>query len=218
MTTEVLMIPRTKGAAAWALAALLLIGATACGGDEEASPGLASLDESAQQADAEDAESTDASDGAEGDAALLEVAECMRSNGVTEFPDPVVSADGTASFDFQAMATSGIDRESTAFRQAIDECGELLEGTTLGGGPFGDDPDAEDRLLEFAQCMRDNGVPDFEDPQIGTAGPPAAGGGRPDLDDPAQRAAFEICQDEVNVPVPGGTGDQGATTTPGGGS
>ena len=175
-TTEAVMIFRAQGVGAFAIAGLLLIGATACGGDEAASTDLASLDGSAQAA-TDDAASAGAGDGADGDASLLEVAECMRTNGVPDFPDPVVSADGTASFDFQAMTETGVDPQDPAFEQAIEECGELLDGTTLGGGPFADDPDAQDRLLEFAQCMRDNGVPDFEDPQIGTGGPPAGGGG-----------------------------------------
>ncbi len=94
------MIPRTHSAAAWAIAGLLLIGATACGGDEAASTDLASLDGSAQAA-TDDPASAGEGEGADGDASLLEVAECMRTNGVPDFPDPVVSADGTASFDFQ---------------------------------------------------------------------------------------------------------------------
>ncbi len=91
----------------------------------------------------------------------------------------------------------------------------MLDGTTLGGGPFADDPDAQDRLLEFAQCMRDNGVPDFEDPQIGTGGPPAAVA--VDHSTIPPDGQLEICQEQVNLLVRG-IAIKVRSTTPGGGS
>lgn len=211
------MILRTRRMSRLAIVAALLIGVAACGSDDEASTDLASLDSAAASA-TDDTAPPEADDASDDEAALLEVAACMRSNGVPDFPDPVVSADGTATFDFQALDASGLDPADPTFSDAIDTCGGLVDGTTLGGGPFADDPDAQDRLLELAQCMRENGVPDFEDPQIGGGGPPTGRGGRPDLDDPAQKAAFEICQDQVNLPDPRPAGGPSAETTPGGGS
>ncbi|MCC6225309.1 MAG: hypothetical protein IT195_02730 [Microthrixaceae bacterium] len=210
------MILRTRDVIRMGIIGALLIGVAACGSDDEAPPQIASLDSTASAA-TDDTAPPDADDASD-EAALLEVAACMRSNGVADFPDPVVSADGTALFDFPALADSGLDPQAPAFRDAMDACRGLAEGTTLGGGPFAGDPDAQDRLLELAQCMRENGVPDFEDPQIGNGGPPTGGGGRPDLDDPAQKAAFEICQKRVNLPDPSPGGTSSAETTPGGGS
>lgn len=58
--------------------------------------------------------------------------------------------------------------------------------------------DTEAVLLEFARCMRDNGLPDFEDPVVGTDGNPrfGAGGGAgaiTGVDPETRRAAFEVC-------------------------
>jgi hypothetical protein len=56
----------------------------------------------------------------------------------------------------------------------------------------------EETLLEFAACMRDNGIDDFEDPTFGADGTPefnlrgAGSGAEADRDE--TRAAFEACQ------------------------
>jgi hypothetical protein len=56
----------------------------------------------------------------------------------------------------------------------------------------------EETLLEFAACMRDNGIDDFEDPTFGADGTPefnlrgAGSGAEADRDE--MRAAFEACQ------------------------
>jgi hypothetical protein len=55
----------------------------------------------------------------------------------------------------------------------------------------------EDAVLEFSQCMRDNGVPGFEDPDIGADGSFGFGfrDGGGEIDRDTLRAAFETCQD-----------------------
>jgi hypothetical protein len=57
----------------------------------------------------------------------------------------------------------------------------------------------EDSILEFAQCMRDNGVEDFEDPDIGTDGSVGFGfrGAGAEVDRDTLRAAFEACQEHL---------------------
>ena len=59
----------------------------------------------------------------------------------------------------------------------------------------------EETLLEFAACMRDNGIEDFEDPTFGADGAPefslrgASSGSEADRDE--MRAAFEVCQEHL---------------------
>ena len=140
---------------------------------------------------------------------LLEFAQCMRDNGV-DFPDPVVEADGTIVFgrrpgggaggqDSENLQAIGRDPDLPAARAA---CSDLIEGLALGpGGQNFDEVRVElmDRLLEFAQCMRDNGV-DIPDPDP-NAFTPGGGGGRPfggiDFDDADVSAAFEICGEQL---------------------
>lgn len=92
--------------------------------------------------------------------------------------------------------------------------------TTDTSQPNGDEatvPD-EDALLAFAQCMRDHGVEDFQDPIVGEdgnvtfgfGGPPADGeAGRPfgGVDRDTVQAAFQACGENL----------QGFAIGPGGG-
>ena len=140
---------------------------------------------------------------------LLEFAQCMRDNGV-DFPDPVVEADGTVTFGFRPGG--GGDPNLLAAR---DACSGLLEGLAFGPGQGGFDlVELQDTLLEFAQCMRDNGVdmgdPDLRDfiPGSGDDGQPATPFGDIDFSDPDLLSAFQTCQQLVSLATPrfGGNG------------
>lgn len=85
-------------------------------------------------------------------------AECMRDNGVTEFPDP----DASGTFKYGIKAGSSLDPSTAAWKRAIAACKDLEPPGALGGGQLS----AQElrARLEFAQCMRDHGVTDFPDP------------------------------------------------------
>ena len=144
---------------------------------------------------------------------MLRFAGCMRDNGI-DFPDPVVAADGSVGFGlFPGSEGRGqVDRlrriaQDPDLPAARDACESILEGMSLGLGGGGIDiTEVQDTLLEFAWCMRDNGV-DVPDPDLsgffpGPGGEPPRGpfGGAIDLDDPDIRAAFDICQAQVQLP------------------
>ena len=88
----------------------------------------------------------------------MKFAECMRANGVSAFPDP--NASGGLTIDGIANGSS-VDTSSAAFEQALSACKDLeppgFTGTKVT-------PQQRTARLEFAQCVRDNGVPDFPDP------------------------------------------------------
>ena len=88
----------------------------------------------------------------------VKFAECMRTNGVSAFPDP--NASGGLTIDAIANGSS-VDTNSAAFEQALSACKDLeppgFTGTKVT-------PQQRTARLEFAQCVRDNGVPDFPDP------------------------------------------------------
>jgi hypothetical protein len=88
----------------------------------------------------------------------VKFAECMRTNGVSGFPDP--SASGAFTID-QAVNGSSLDPNSAAFKQAMSAC-KNLEPPGFTGGKV--TPSQRTARLKFAQCIRDNGVPDFPDP------------------------------------------------------
>lgn len=134
--------------------------------------------------------------------ALLAFAECMRENGV-DLPDPRIDDDGRLTF---AGGLGDIDPNDPDVETAFDACqGELPDI----GRAIEFDPEQEaafaDAQLEFARCMRENGV-DIPDPTgDGFTIDPNSG---IDPTDPDVLAAIEECRpilEEVFAP-PGGEG------------
>lgn len=183
---------------------LLMTALAACGGGSGSSgvatlksPGTGAVGESAAPSASLDPET-----------AQLEFARCMRENGV-DMPDPVAGGGfgGAAGGAAVQVGGDGIDAEK--MQKAFETC-----GTLLGAGGPGDgiaiDPEMQDKLVEFAGCMRDNGV-DFPDPGADGGGMISIGG--PGGIDPSSsefQAAQEACQSIL--------GDFGPTLNgPGGG-
>ena len=97
-------------------------------------------------------------------------ANCMRANGVPNFPDPKPGS-GTL---FQIPA--GASPAAPAFKAAQAKCQRLLPG---GGLPdSGAPPSAQTlaKLLKIARCMRQHGVPQFPDPSTTPPSNPAGTG------------------------------------------
>jgi hypothetical protein len=90
----------------------------------------------------------------------MRFAECMRENGVSDFPDPNASG----AFTIETIANgSVVDTSSAAFTRALTVC-EDLEPPGFTGETRS--PEQQEAALEFAQCIRDHGVKDFPDPAI----------------------------------------------------
>ena len=91
----------------------------------------------------------------------VKFAECMRSNGVSDFPDP--SASGKLTID-GVVNGSSLDPDAPAFKQAIGACKSLEPAGFTGSRRS---PQQTQAALRFAQCIRENGVKDFPDPANG---------------------------------------------------
>lgn len=133
--------------------------------------------------------------------AILEFSQCIRDNGVEDFEDPQIGADGSIEFSFGGRSDDP-EGDRDAMRTAFEACQEHLEGLAFGPGSI-DLTEIEDTMLEFSICMRENGVdmpdPDFSNLGLG-GGDEGSGdgdifGGAIDLDDPAVAAALEECQE-----------------------
>jgi hypothetical protein len=127
-----------------------------------------------------------ASSGNRGEA--LAYAQCMRKNGVPDFPDP--DAQG------RLRGAGHEQQDNPQFRAATEACRELAPGgehEKLG------DPAFVEQMREFSQCMRENGLPDFPDPD---AQGRLRGPGHEQQDSPKFRAAMEVCRGKL----PGGGG------------
>jgi hypothetical protein len=99
----------------------------------------------------------------------LRFAECMRSHGVPNFPDPPAGGG-----PLKIVSGSGIDPQSPAFQSAQSACFKLLPGKA---GPGGSSESRKLQLLTLARCMRAHGVTSFPDPTPGAPTAPPSGGG-----------------------------------------
>jgi hypothetical protein len=107
-------------------------------------------------------------------------ARCMRSHGVTDFPDPSSSGGLTIPPD---------DRNTPAFESASRACQSLMPGRA--GGPSGQTSTmSRAQELELAQCIRSHGVPNFPDPNA--SGGLSLNGINPNS--PAVKAALQRCK------------------------
>ncbi len=162
------------------LLGLLALSATACGADPDDN-GVASVNGGATESAAEEGE------GLDGFEEALAYSECMRENGITDFPDPEKQGQGGISLGLP----DGMDPESEEFKAASAACEDLQPG------PDGNetmDPEAYEARLEYSECMRTNGITEFPDPE--------PGGGiimSPDMGFDTQsdefQAAEEACED-----------------------
>jgi hypothetical protein len=91
----------------------------------------------------------------------VKFAECMRHNGVKQFPDP--DASGELTIDGIANRSS-LDPNTAALKKAISACKDLEPPGFTGRKRNAPEQKA---ALEFAQCIRKNGVKDFPDPVNG---------------------------------------------------
>jgi hypothetical protein len=92
----------------------------------------------------------------------MRFAECMRDNGVSEFPDP--DASGRLTID-GVLNGSSLDPSSAGWKNAIAACEDLQPPGFTGDEEV--TAEEQETRLEFAQCMRENGVKDFPDPAKG---------------------------------------------------
>ena len=86
-------------------------------------------------------------------------ATCMRSHGLSGYPDPQVSQSG--GHGSVHISPGGLDPNSPAFKSATRACGHLMPG---GGAPSAASPHELAQDVRFATCMRTNGVGNFPDP------------------------------------------------------
>jgi hypothetical protein len=139
-----LILPSVVAIAAFALLA------AGCGGG--GSPGVASV---ATFTTAATSTTTTTQNG------LVAFSQCMRSNGMPNFPDPQRFVGGNVKLTIHQLVGN-----SPHFQAALGACSHLLP-TNGGGGSQETAQQQRTRLadgLSFARCMRSHGVARFPDP------------------------------------------------------
>jgi hypothetical protein len=118
----------------------------------------------------------------------LQFAQCMRSHGVPDFPDPSAN-EGT----LNGISAAGINTQSPAYQAALQACekyspaGHLTPAQTAADNAEG---------LQFSECMRSHGVFNFPDPITGPTGGQAINLGPEHIDpnSPTFQAANRACK------------------------
>jgi hypothetical protein len=118
----------------------------------------------------------------------LRYAQCMRSHGVSDFPDPGTSA-----------GPSAVETQSPAFKSAATACANLFPSL---GGPRQIPESRKLSMLAMARCMRSHGMPNFPDPTF-----PSTGGIRLGLPPgiTPQSPAFQQAATDCHLPLPRAT-------------
>jgi hypothetical protein len=175
-------------------AALLLAG---CGGDSS-SPSVAHL--SSSTSSDSNANGGDSSSSPESSASvqrkMVAFAQCMRSHGVPEFPDPTEGKLLIHSSDHNGHV-SGVNPRSAQFLAAQKACAKFMPAG-LRPSPA-QTAKLQESALKFSQCMRSHGVPNFPDPKFSSGGVSVriggkGGAGAIDPNSPQFKAAQKACQ------------------------
>lgn len=186
---------RIRRAFALGLLLALATATAACGGEPDTNDQIAT----AGGATPSPSSSAPARGSADEKEQMLKHAQCMRENGVPNYPDPEFHEGGGVAI----ALPEGVDR--TKLKAAEAKCKQYLPN---GGEPQKMDPEMVEQLRKFAQCMRENGIPDFPDP---TDEGLKIEGSSSDMgpDNPKMMAAQEKCRQ--NLPK-GPNGENPGTT------
>ncbi|MFE6646664.1 hypothetical protein ACFVJS_08895 [Nocardioides sp. NPDC057772] len=164
----------------FAAAALLALGLTltACGGDDTGGIASAGGDGTADS----DASAAAGEEGGGDREQMLKFTKCLREHGL-DVEDPPPGEGLRLQFGGGGQK---VDRETV--QAAMEACQEYAPQGQMGG----DNPEMREAMLEMAECMRENGVEDFPDPQPGQMGMQIT----PEIgEDPQFEAAQEACRD-----------------------
>jgi hypothetical protein len=120
--------------------------------------------------------------------------QCVRSHGVPNFPDPVQTPSGGYGY-----RTNGIDPNSAAFQGALQACKALPSPWNSTGQQLS--AAQQQAWLNWAKCIRANGMPDFPDPTFSGSAVHDSGVA---ANSPLLQRAMNACK--AQMPTVGGLG------------
>ncbi|HTU78484.1 MAG TPA: hypothetical protein VMF09_06970 [Solirubrobacteraceae bacterium] len=132
--------------------------------------------------------------GAPDQAQMVKFAQCMRTHGEPEFPEPV-----EGNIQIHSQNGHGPNPESPQFQAAEKACSKYAP-QKVAPSPA-QQKEHEEQALKFSECMRHNGVPDFPDPNFSGGGSRVtlkiskSGGINPSS--PQFQAAQKACQGDL---------------------
>jgi len=130
-----------------------------------------------------------------------QAAQCVRENGIPDFPDPYVDHGRLKLPEDQQQALESkfspqvLDQAVQACQSILDRLPtSALESEDGGGQGHVPGPGDVEALRKFAQCMRENGITDFPDPKADGSFPLRGTAIETEGKSPRMIAGFQACQ------------------------
>ncbi|SCL31824.1 hypothetical protein GA0074692_3184 [Micromonospora pallida] len=160
-----------------ALPLVVAFGLAGCGGADQDGDGVATAGGDGARPTVDAAALSD-------DERRIRFTRCLREQGL-DVADPAPGQNGP-------RFKPGSDVDRTKVQAALQACREFAPN---GGQPRQLNADQVEQVRKLARCMRENGVPNFPDPDADGRIQP----GKADIDrqDPVVRAAFDKCREVV---------------------
>lgn len=139
--------------------------------------------------------------GPEAQKKMVAFAQCIRSHGVPDFPEP-----SEGKLLIKGNSKNGLNPGSPQFRSAMKACRSLAPAPKISPQQTAA---MQAQALKFSACMRSHGVPNFPDPKFEGGGVRMslhAGPGAINPQSPQFQAAQKACQGDL----PGPKGGPGA--------
>jgi len=134
---------------------------------------------------------------------MVKFAQCMRTHGEPEFPEPT-----EGHIQIHSQNGHGPNPESSQFQAAEKACSKYAP-SRVAPSPA-QQAKVQEQLLKMAECMRSHGVPNFPDPKFSSSGGGVRvsikGGSGINPSSPQFQAAQKACQSDFpgkKGPVPG---------------
>lgn len=120
-------------------------------------------------------------------------AACIRSHGLPNQTDPVITASGSIQITLP-------NNSMNTYQNISADCQPYLTAASrkLGGGTTANHPSAA-KLLDYSHCMQQNGVPDFPDPSNGGLRVQVSPGSDLDPSSPTFQSASKTCAKKTGV-------------------
>ena len=148
------------------------------------------------------------------DESFVDFSRCIREEGFPDFPDIDSSQISDQASFLRAMQEAGVSFTQPGLAPALQTCGSVFS-ELIALAPQQDtnvqQVEREENAVAFSQCMRDQGIDDFPDPDFGqypNTGFPGQGDGGGGVT-PEIQAGLRIC-----LPVLGGAEPNQATAPP----
>jgi len=176
------------------LVAAIALGLAACGGTGPGSPSVANV--STTIGATHGASTATAAPKTNAAQSLVEWATCMRTHGDPNQPDPTIDSHGGINIAMPGSAES----LSNAVHNGTAPCNGYLAAASsaLRAGARDLTPPNQTSLVQYSQCMRANGVPNYPDP--GMSGRMNFNGTGIDLNSPFFLRANDKCGKQIHAP------------------